>query len=259
MLRRTEPRCRLYNDDCLQRLATFADRSVHAVLTDPPYGSTDCHWDRKFDLRAWWEQIDRVTTETAVVACFAAQPFATDLINSNRRQFRFELVWDKLHPVGFLNANRQPMRVHELLLVFCRRPGGSIYNPQKTPGKPYTQTVSANRTSVYRHHGACRTVNTGDRHPTSILRYRKPTNKERRHPTEKPLLLCEWMVKSWSRKFTTVLDPFMGSAGMGEAALMHGRRFIGIERDPAIFEVASKRLLPLLDGRSKVLLDRGKP
>lgn len=242
--------CRLFRGDCLDVMATLADRSVHAVLTDHPYGSTDCHWDRRVDLAAWWAEIDRVTTLTAVVATFAAQPFATDLINSNRRAFRYELVWDKVSPVGFLNANRQPMRVHELILVFCRHPRGSHYYPQKRPGKPYRAKLSASRCSVYSKHRAVETINTGTRHPTSILRFPKPS-RGRLHPTEKPLSLAEWMVLSYSRPNTTILDTFAGSMPIGEAALMHDRRFIGIERDPEIFARGRDRLLPFMDARSR--------
>ena len=248
--------CRLYCADYLDAMSTLAYRSVHAVLTDHPYGSTDCAWDQRVDLAAWWREVDRVTMETAVVASFAAQPFATDLINSNRRAFRYELVWDKVLPVGFLNANRQPMRVHELLLVFCRRPSGSIYNPQKRPGKPYVMRKRADRGSVYRAHGAHLTVNTGTRHPLSILRFAKPNARDRIHPTEKPLALCEWIVKSFTRPGCTVLDSFMGSASFGEAALKNGRRFIGIERDPTIFRTAAARLFPVMDARSKDRLER---
>lgn len=246
-----EANCRLLHGDCIELMARLPARSVHTVLTDPPFGSTDCPWDRRVDLSAWWEQVDRVTTETSVVACFAAQPFATDLINSRRKAFRYELVWDKLAPVGFLNANRQPMRVHELLLIFCRRPGGSTYFPQFTPGKPYRTKGSSNRTAVYRSHGAHETINPGRRHPTSILRFAKPSGQVRRHPTEKPVPLMTWMVLSYSRPLTVILDPFMGSGSTGEAALAKGRRFIGIEKDKTIFQVAKARLLPLMNRRSR--------
>lgn len=241
-MKRKDAKCTVLQGDCLHLMRTFPDRSVHAVITDPPYGSTDCHWDKRFDLGAWWEQVDRVSTETSVVVCFAAQPFATDVINSNRKAFRYELIWDKLAPVGFLNANRQPLRVHELLLIFCRRPGASIYTPQFTAGKPYRMKAKADRGSVYRSHRAVEVDNPGRRHPTSILRHAKPTGRARLHPTEKPVSLLSWAVLSYTRPGTTVLDPFMGSGSTGEAALTHGRRFIGIERDPSIFETASGRL-----------------
>ncbi len=235
-------------------LASLPARSVHAVLTDPTYGSTDCAWDHCVDLPAWWDQIDRVTTETSVVACFVAQPFATDLINGRRKTFRYELVWDKLAPVGFLNANRQPMRVHELLLIFCRRPGKAVYNPQFTVGKPYKMKAKADRCSVYRRHRPIAIDNPGRRHPTSILRHAKPVGKHRRHPTEKPASLLSWMVLSYTRSGTTVLDPFMGSASTGEAALMHDRRFIGIEKDRDIFQGAAARLRPLMSPADRGVL-----
>ncbi len=227
--------------DCIELMATLPAKSVQAVVTDHPYGSTDCHWDQRVDLRRWWEEVDRVATETAVIVCFAAQPFATDLINSNRKAFRYELVWDKLQAVGFLNANRQPLRVHELLMIFCRRPGKSVYQPQFTSGKPYVSKLKANRTTIYRSHGARLTVNTGTRHPTSILRFAKP-GRGRIHPTEKPVPLLTWAINSYTTSCMTILDPFMGSGSNGEAAFRRGRRFIGIERDPAIFQAAAARL-----------------
>lgn len=249
------PRCRLILGDCVSLMKRLPDRFVHTVLTDPPYGSTDCTWDKLVDLSAWWEQVDRVTTETSVVACFAAQPFATDLINSRRKAFRYELVWDKLAPVGFLNANRQPLRVHELLLIFCRRPSASTYLPQFSAGKPYKMKAKAGRCSVYRSHGAVSIDNPGRRHPTSILRHAKPTGKRRRHPTEKPVSLLSWMVLSYTRPGTTILDPFMGSGSTGEASLLHGRRFIGFERDPAIFRSACERLRPHMTPADQGLIE----
>jgi site-specific DNA-methyltransferase (adenine-specific) len=215
---------------------------VQAVITDPPYGSTDCDWDRKIDLHAWWSQIERLTTVNAVIVIFSAQPFTTALINSRPRLFRYDLVWDKLAPVGFLNANRQPLRVHEQMLIFCRAPGKSVYQPQKIAGKPYISRARANRTPIYRHHRAVSTFNTGWRHPTSILRFHKPHASQRRHPTEKPLPLLSWLVQSYTRRPMTILDPFMGSGSAGEAALRAGRRFIGIEQDRRFFNVAKQRL-----------------
>jgi site-specific DNA-methyltransferase (adenine-specific) len=235
-------RCQLHQGDCLAILPTLGDRSVQCVLTDPPYGTTDCAWDKVPDLVAWWQHIDRITTETAVVAVFCAQPFTTTLINSNRKSFRYDLVWDKCHPVGFLNANRQPLRAHEQVLIFCRRPKHSIYNPQFTPGKPYVSRPRLRPSGVYRKSNPHTTINPGRRYPTSILRYAKPSSAERRHPTEKPTSLMAWLVRTYSKSGQTILDPFMGSGSTGQAALEAGRRFIGIERDPTIHRTAVDRL-----------------
>jgi site-specific DNA-methyltransferase (adenine-specific) len=240
-------RIQLYLGDCLQVMQRLPDRSVHAVITDPPYGTTDCHWDQVPDLDTWWMQIERVATEGAIIAIFCAQPFTTHLINSRRKLFRYDLVWDKVRPVGFLNANRQPMRVHEQVIIFCRRPKLSTYQPQFLPGTPYISRGKARGGggSVYRKSNPIDTINIGTRHPTSILRFAKP-GKERRHPTEKPVTLLNWLVRSYSRPGQTILDPFMGSASLIEAAASAGRRAIGIERDPTIFRTAVDRASTLV-------------
>ncbi len=243
LMKRRLAKCQLQQGDCLELLPLLPDRSVQCVITDPPYGTTDCHWDQVPDLASWWQQIDRVTTEGAIVAVFCAQPFTTTLINSNRKAFRYDLVWDKIRPVGFLNANRQPMRVHEQVIIFCRRPGLSLYDPQFTAGSPYRSAPRLRAHGVYRQSSPIETINPGRRHPTSILRYAKPTQPRRLHPTEKPVALLNWLVRSYSRSGHTVLDPFMGSASTGEAALAAGRRYIGIERDRTIFRTAFDRLL----------------
>ncbi len=241
--RARRPACRLYRGDAIELLQQLPDRSVHAVITDPPYASTDCAWDKPFDLAAWWEQIHRVTTQGAVICVFAAQPFTTDVIVSGRKHFRYDLVWDKIRPVGFLNANRQPLRVHEQVLVFCRRPGMSLYRPQFVPGRPYrTSGREGSGGRVYRQYRKVAVVNDGRRHPQSILRFDKPSNRVRRHPTEKPVGLLNWLVMSFTRPGQTVLDSFMGSGSTGEAALRRRRHFIGFEKDAAIFSTAAERL-----------------
>lgn len=230
----------LYNADCFDVFARYGEAAFDAVVTDPPYGSTDCRWDKPFDLAAWWRELDRVTGPAAVVASFAAQPFATNLIASNRKGFRYELVWRKSRPVGFLNANRQPLRDHELIVIFCRQPGRSIYNPQKTAGKPY-RSRNQGKASVYAHHVRIDTINHGDRHPRSVLAIDE-AGRGRWHPTQKPVPLCEWLVRSYTRPKDTVFDPFAGSASTAIACRQSGRQFVGCEKDLTIFARAVKRL-----------------
>lgn len=231
----------LHHSDCFAFLEHRPELQFAAVVTDPPYGSTDCAWDKCCDLDAWWKLINQATPPTAVVASFAAQPFATDMINSNRRGFRYELVWEKTRAVGFLNANRQPLRAHELILVFCRRPGSSVYHPQKTKGKPYKVVNHGGSCRVYARHVRRASVNHGDRHPRSVLAIDEP-GRGRWHPTQKPVALCEWLVLSYSNAGDTVFDPFMGSASTAVACARTGRRFVGCERDPENFERAVERL-----------------
>jgi site-specific DNA-methyltransferase (adenine-specific) len=233
----------LFNADCFSILPTLSDRSVQCVITDMPYGTTDCHWDKAPDLDAWWIQLERIATEGAVFVLFAAQPFTTALINSRPKWFRYDLTWDKVRAVGHLNANRQPMRVHEQVLIFCRRPALSTYNPQFTPGTPYrTKKAGGKLSQVYRASNAYSSVNPGRRHPTSILRFEKPSQRDRLHPTEKPTSLLAWLVRSYSKPGQTVLDTFMGSGSTIAAAIAAGRHAIGIERDPEIFAAASRRI-----------------
>lgn len=238
----------LWHDDCLAIMPTLADGSIDLLLTDPPYGTTALPWDQAIDYSTFWAQAHRVVKPTGIIAVFCAQPMATDLINANRRHFRYDLIWHKTMPVGFLDANRRPLRAHENIFIFCQRWRGarnrllSTYNPQFTDGTPY----------VSRHGGVCALYGTktqrqarqntdGRRHPVSVLTYPRETTG-RFHPTQKPLPLLRWLIQTYSHPGETVLDPFMGSGNTGMAALGLGRQFLGIERDSAYYTSAWGRL-----------------
>lgn len=227
--------------DAFAQLPKLADGSIDAVITDPPYGSTNCKWDQRIDLKKLWEQLWRVLKPAGVVVSFAAQPFATDLISSARKYFRYDLIWFKAKKVGFLNANRQPLRQHELMLIFCRQPSASTYRPQMASGRPY-RSKGANPTSVYHFTPKpINRVNHGTRHPTSVLQM-SDFGGPRIHPTQKPEDLCRWIVRSYTEPGDLVLDPFFGSASTAAACQAEGRRFVGFERDPDIYAAARKRL-----------------
>lgn len=213
---------------------------VDAIICDPPYGVTDCSWDQAPDTKQLGELIGRAVKPAAVIAMFATQPFANDLITTWRKSFRYELVWRKNRPVGFLNANRQPLRQHELVLIFCTKLGSSTYNPQKTAGKPYTTKAAKEISQVYRSHRPVDHINPGERHPTSVLAF--DHDSVRIHPTQKPLALCEWLVKSYTNEGELVADVYFGSAATAVACWRTGRRFVGCERDPEIFARAVARL-----------------
>ena len=230
----------LRHGDSFELLPGIADGSIDAVVTDPPYGSTDCAWDHKINLAEFWRQMWRVLKPAAVVVSFAAQPFATDMILSARKQFRYELIWFKARKVGFLNANRQPLRQHELVLIFGRLPKQSTYHPQLVAGKPY-KTMPSTDTSVYRKTRKQAHINLGTRHPTSVLQL-NDFGGPRIHPTQKPEDLCRWIVRSYSNPGDLILDPFTGSGSTPAACHAEGRRFVGFERDRAIYERACKRL-----------------
>lgn len=257
----------LFHGNCLSLLRSLPDASVDLVLTDPPYGTTNLPFDRQYrkaglDWEAWWTEVHRVAKPTAIICCFAAQPFTTDLVTSNRKNFRYDLVWAKTAPVGFLSANVRPLRSHESLLVFCRqfgprrvrqashlgqgehfvRQAQSIYNPQFTAGTPYTQH-SQDRPAT--HYSAAKALpsrrNEGRRYPTSVLTYGRDTPSF--HPTAKPEALLRWVIRSFSHAGDVVLDPFMGGGSAGVASAAEKRSFVGSEMDPVHFETAQSRIV----------------
>ncbi|MFB9081472.1 DNA-methyltransferase [Deinococcus wulumuqiensis] len=220
----------------------FPDGHFDSVIVDPPYGTTALDFDQTpIDWAAWWAEVHRVTKETAVIVCFAADLFTVDLIQSNRKNYRYRLVWEKTMPTGFLDANRRPLRAHEDILIFARRFKGSTYNPQKTAGEPYGKPVR----SSANHYSASQNIlsenPTGERHPTTVLKCANPNNSTE-HPTQKPEDLLMWLVSSYSLPGDKILDPFMGSGTTGAAALKLGRQFVGIELDEKYYHVAKRRI-----------------
>ena len=234
--------------NCFELMEQLAESSVDLLLTDPPYGTTNLAFDKiSIDWQAWWAEVHRVCKPSAIMLCFAAQPFATDLINSNRKNFRYDMVWQKSNPVGYLSANVRPLRSHELMLVFCRKFGRvkgemqSVYNPQMTEGAPY---VHRSRARPATHYSATKDIGTyrnpGKRFPTSVLTYGRDAVSL--HPTQKPEDLLRKLLRQYSHPGAVVLDCFMGSGSTGAACLLEGRRFVGMEMDADYFEIARKRL-----------------
>lgn len=231
----------LYQGDCLDEMDKVADHTVDMIFTDLPYGTTKNTWDVPIPLDKLWEQYRRILKPGGAVLLFAQMPFGADLINSNRRWYRYEWIWHKTMPVGFLNANRMPLRTHENILVFYEHL--PTYHPQKTPGKPYTALRSARATHNYGHFDRATTINDGERCPRDVLTFSNGNNASKIHPTEKPVDLLEYMIRTYTDVGDTVLDSCMGSGSYGVACQHIGRSFIGIEKDPEYFEAARKRIV----------------
>lgn len=226
-------------------LPSIPDRSVDLLLTDPPYATTAIAWDVKIDWKAFWEEIHRVCKPGAAMVMFASGKFVPVLMNSNLSNYRYELIWEKNIAVGHLDANRRPLRAHEQMLIFCQKWKSSTYNPQKIVGKPH-KTGGEGRKSVHykgnSKSSSTKEVVTNLYHPRSVLKFESRIKGVSRHPTAKPLELVTWLVKSFSNRGDTVLDPFFGSGTTLAATLLTNRKGIGSEISEDYFNNACKWL-----------------
>ena len=240
-------RAELHVGDGLEVMRGMPDASVDLLASDPPYNVTALAFDRQpVDWAAWWAEARRVVKPTGLVVLFAQQPFTTDLINSNRREFRYLLVWEKSLRTGFLDANRRPLRAHEDVLVFTQRFKGSTYNPQKVDvgEKWYRGSTRPPQAHYGQAQPAGPTVSADTtRYPITVLKFANPNNGNL-HPTQKPLDLMRWIVASYSNPGDLVLDPFAGSGTTLEACAQLGRQYVGVELEPAYHAVAWERLNP---------------
>ena len=230
----------VYLGDCFDILPKL-DVKFDAVISDPPFGISDCGWDYSIPLDSFWDMVEGKAKPTANFVLFACGRFTHELYSSKPKWFRYDLIWQKTKKVGFLWANKMPMRNHESILVF-NRPGHfktAIYNPQKTSGGRVGITTRNHQSSVYRDKGEYTHTSDGTLHPCSVLNFRSAFGN---HPTEKPVDLMKWLVKSYSGKGDTIVDPFMGSASTGIACVKTGRSFIGIEQNEEYYNIACKRL-----------------
>lgn len=235
--------CTLIHGDCLEIMPTLEPGSVDLVLTDPPYGTTHNRWDSVIPFEGMWKGIHRLSNETTPVVLFSQMPFGASLICSNPQEFRYEWIWHKNNPTGFLNANRMPMRAHENVLVFYKRL--PLYNPQKSPGKPYRPgTVSRESVNYGKFDGAQRKeYPDGSRFPTDVIKYSNCSDRSGGHPTQKPVDLLRYLIRTYTNPGDTVLDFTMGSGSTGVACVEEGRKFIGIELDDHYYDIACKRVL----------------
>lgn len=215
------------------------------LLTDCPYGTTQLTWDVAPDLSVFWPLAYGACLPNALQVLFSAQPFTTDLITSNRKRWRYELIWHKAMATGFLDANRRPLRAHENIQVFADKFGGSIYNPQMTPTEPRKRhhAKTGDHTAHYaKFHKLHNTAIVSDRHPRDVLFFSNGHGGNSDHETKKPLDLMMWLVASFSNPGDLVIDPFCGSGSTLEACKRLGRRAIGIDIRESCCETSARRL-----------------
>ena len=230
--------------DCLEVLKTVGDSSVDLVATDLPYGTTNNKWDVIIPFDKLWEQLNRVCKNNANMIFTTSQPFTSMLICSNLKNFRYEVIWQKTLGSGQLNINRQPLKVHESIVVFYREFG--TYNEQKTKGEPYkiTRKLEQYGTSNYNTQKDHVSVNEGTRRAKSVITISNPRIKGG-HPTQKPVGVMDYIIKTYSNEGDIVLDPTMGTGTTGASCYNLRRNFMGIEKDKTYYEVSENRLKEL--------------
>ena len=235
---------KIYNEDCLVGMDKIDDKSVDMILCDLPYGTTACKWDTVIPFEPLWEQYNRIIKDDSAIVLFGSQPFTSALIMSNLKMFKYEWIWEKDAGSNFATVKYQPMKEHENILVFGK--GKTRYFPimqeriGSRKGKETTTIDSGRKDSVYGTQEGCGISKVGKlRYPRSIQRF----NRERGlHPTQKPVALLEYLIKTYTNEGDIVLDNCMGSGSTGVACKELNRNFIGIELDEKYFNIAKERI-----------------
>ena len=235
----------LWHGDCLELMSKISDGSVDMILCDLPYGVTaNNKWDIVIPFDGLWQQYKRIIKDNGAIALFGNGMFTADLMTSNRGMWRYNLIWEKTQPTGFLNAKKMPLRSHEDICVFYKKL--PTYNPQKSYGHArkvtkYEHGLQSKKTDNYGDYGRT-TYDSTERYPKSVITFSKDIQKSALHPTQKPVALLEYLVNTFTNPGETVLDNCMGSGSTGVACKKTGRNFIGIELDDGYFDIAKRRI-----------------
>lgn len=254
----------LYHDDCLNILKNISDNSIDMVLTDPPYGITDCKWDSVIPFDLIWKEINRITKDNSCIALFGNEPFSSNLRLSNSN-YRYDYIWIKNTPTNFMNANKQPLKKYENISIFYNKL--PIYNPVLQNKKKENIRIGHysskeikfnlyNESEKKRNHlvNSTRKIPINKKYPDNVLYYDivnrniKSYENRDRHPTEKPVSLLECLIKTYTNENNVVLDFTMGSGSTGVACMNLNRKFIGIEKDEKYFNIAKNRIEKSLQG-----------
>lgn len=237
----------LIHGDCLEKMKDIPDKSIDMICCDLPYGTTANKKDIRLDFNSLWDEYNRTIKDNGCIALFGQGLFYIDLVNSNRKIFRYDLVWNKVLTSGFLNAKKMPLRQHEQIAIFYKKL--PTYNPQFKQGKPLHSkgTNYKNKEIKNQNYGKFNHTNDNrkgltDKYPTSILNFPKPHPSISKHPTQKPVALLEYLIKTYTNENDVVLDNCMGSGSCGVACKNLNRNFIGIELDKNYFEIAKERI-----------------
>ena len=236
---------KLYKGDCLELMKAIPSGSVDAIITDPPYGTTACKWDSVIDFTLMWEQLNRIVKPNGAIVLFGSEPFSSALRMSNIKNYKLDLKWVKSRPTGHLNAKRMALKNIEDIIIFYRKQ--PIYNPQFTKGKPNNIKDGEARESkatnnIYGDFKNNVQIKTEKKYPKQNLYFNQNDPRKILHPTQKPVELMEYLIKTYTNEKETVLDFTMGSGSTGVACVNTFRNFIGIEMDDNYFNIAEKRI-----------------
>ena len=230
----------LMKGDCLERMKEIPNGSVDMVLADPPYGTTACKWDSVIPLEPMWVELKRIIKPSGAIVLFGAEPFSSVLRCSNLKMYKYDWYWDKVKPSGHLNARHRPMNLVETISVFCN--GKTSYFPimEKQPMRISKNYIS-NKKDQYGDE-KCVVKHIDEKHPKQIISISNANQSGKVHPTQKPVALMEYLIKTYTNEKETVLDFTMGSGTTGAACVNTKRNFIGIERDDKYFDISVKRI-----------------
>lgn len=234
----------LWHGDCLDLMNKIIDKSIDCIITDLPYEQTHNDWDETIPFESLWRQYKRIIKDNGAIILFGNGMFTAKLMMSNPKMWRYNLIWQKTQPVGFLNAKKMPMRSHEDICIFYKKL--PTYNPQKTTGhirkvSKAEHKAGCKKTTDYGEHKLT-TYDSTERYPTSVWQFSKDVQKSALHPTQKPLALIEQLIKTYTNEGDLVLDSCMGSNTTGLGCLNLNRKYIGIEKDDVIFKIAKQRV-----------------
>jgi DNA modification methylase len=240
--------CTLWHGDCLEVMNEIPNRSIDMILCDLPYGTTQCKWDTVIPFEKLWKEYNRLIKPNGAIVLFGSEPFTSKLICSNIEAFKYNWIWQKNKCTGFLNVKRQPLNDNETVSVFYNKQ--CTYNPQMTVAEKIykrgkvirDKTLDIQQSDCYGEQKSFVQVDTGLRYPKRIIYADNNHTREQLHPTQKPVELCEYLIKTYTDEGETILDNCMGSGSTGVAALNTNRRFIGIELDPTYCAIATERI-----------------
>lgn len=231
---------KLYNGDCLELMKDIADKSIDMILCDLPYGMTKNKWDSIIPLDKLWKQYKRIIKENGAIVLFSQMPFTVKLVESNLKDFKYEWIWEKEQGTGHLNAKKMPLKIHENILVFYKKL--PMYNPQWEWSKPYKATYSTHSSNYGKQKDNVTTISDGRRYPKDIIKIKKKSTDRHLHPTQKPVDLLKYLIKTYTKENEIILDNCMGSGSTGVACKELNRNFIGIELNDKYFNIAKERI-----------------